>query len=254
MGEINQKQNRCGEASPAPLALWEWRRGMSAVRRSSSGMLRSLCLGSAAALHFFHAKVIPAVRRGASAAERNFLAAAGLLYDSSETGRRPACPRSHRVQMINRQRDFAVTPHLCWLVDRAVRRALTSEGFPYPAEVTVTFVNNSQIRRMNRSYRQIDRVTDVLSFPLLEGGVGGIEKDDFDPETGCVELGDVVISLRRAAEQAAQYGHSLDRETAFLCVHSILHLLGYDHELPEEEREMFARQERILTHMGLTRK
>ena len=111
-------------------------------------------------------------------------------------------------------------------------------------------MDNEQIRELNRDYRNKDAATDVLSFPLGEDGVY-----DKNEETGALLLGDIVISVERAKEQAEQYGHSLERELGWLTVHSMLHLLGYDHETGEEEaRDMRAREEAVLTSLGLTRK
>lgn len=127
------------------------------------------------------------------------------------------------------------------LVKNAVEATLKYEGFEHDCEVSITFTDNESIRELNREYRDIDRATDVLSFPMDDEG------DD-------VVLGDIVISLERAKEQATEYGHSLEREISFLCVHSTLHLLGYDHETSEEdEKEMFMKQEEILKIMGQNR-
>jgi len=139
----------------------------------------------------------------------------------------------------NEQTKLPVTFALKALIRRAVNTALAFEDYQSSAQVSVTFTDNAGIRRLNRLHRHLDRPTDVLSFPMDEEHL----------------LGDIVISLERAREQSIEYGHSFQRETAFLCVHSVLHLLGYDHERsPEEEKEMFARQEAILEVMGLTRK
>ncbi len=127
------------------------------------------------------------------------------------------------------------------LVKNAVLATLKYEGFESDCEVSITFTDNESIRELNREYRDIDRATDVLSFPM-------------DDEGDNVVLGDIVISLERAKEQAEEYGHSLEREISFLCVHSTLHLLGYDHETSEEdEKEMFMKQEEILKIMGQNR-
>jgi len=127
------------------------------------------------------------------------------------------------------------------LVKNAVEATLGFEGFESDCEVSITFTDNESIRELNREYRDIDRATDVLSFPMDDEG------DD-------VVLGDIVISLERAKEQAIEYGHSLEREISFLCVHSTLHLLGYDHETGEEdEKEMFMKQEEILKILGQNR-
>ena len=139
--------------------------------------------------------------------------------------------------------------HLRHLVRKTVRAALAYEHFTDPVEVSVTFTDNEGIRELNREHRSIDRATDVLSFPMYDFHAG--EK----PEPGeRVALGDIVLSLERAAEQAEEFGHSYDREVAFLTAHSVLHLLGYDHERsPEEDEDMRRRQREILDGMGLTR-
>ena len=134
-------------------------------------------------------------------------------------------------------------------VKNAVIAALTYEKFPYNAEVSVTFTDNEGIRELNREYRDIDRPTDVLSFPLYDY-IGGEKPDDED----LAQLGDIVISLERAREQAEEYGHTFQREIVFLTVHSVLHLLGYDHEKSEEdEHDMFARQDEIMEILGIGR-
>ena len=150
----------------------------------------------------------------------------------------------HTVMIANEQQALAVTKELRALIRRAVSAALRYERFDGAAEVSVTLVDNAGIHALNRDYRNVDRPTDVLSFPLFDE-VG---------ENGKTVLGDIVLSLERASEQAESYGHALEREVAFLCVHSVLHLLGYDHETsPEDERDMFARQEAVLEEMGLVR-
>ena len=154
----------------------------------------------------------------------------------------------NKVYITNSQDKIEVTRALSGLVRRAVGQALKYEKVDFDAELSVTFVDNGEIKRLNSEYRNIDRETDVLSFPLYESGEIEIE----DGERAA--LGDVVISLEKAEAQAKEYGHSMERETAFLCVHSVLHLLGYDHELgEEEEKEMFSKQEEILTKMNITR-
>ena len=131
------------------------------------------------------------------------------------------------------------------LIKKAIVTALAYEKFDRSAEVSVTIVDNEAIHAINNEHRGIDRPTDVLSFPMFD--------EDFDDGEDAV-LGDIVLSLEKAVEQAAAYGHSLKREIAFLTVHSVLHLLGYDHEEGKaEESEMFARQEAILTILKLTR-
>ena len=157
----------------------------------------------------------------------------------------------NKIYITNEQDKLTVTASLRGLIRRAVNSALKYEDFPYDAEVSVTLVDNEGIRTLNAEYRDIDRATDVLSFPMYEGG----EIDETDVLEGePISIGDIVLSLERAEEQAREFDHSFEREVAFLCVHSVLHLLGYDHELGEaEEKDMFARQEEVLRKMKLTR-
>ncbi len=139
-------------------------------------------------------------------------------------------------------------------VRKCICAALAEEDFDFDTEVNLLLVDNSIIREINREQRNIDRATDVLSFPMLEQEDGEIMIYDEDIADGRVLLGDIVISLERAEEQAEEYGHSFLRELGFLTVHSVLHLLGYDHELgEEEEKEMFAKQEKVLRSVGLNR-
>ena len=118
------------------------------------------------------------------------------------------------------------------VIRRAILETLIHEGFPYDAEVSVTLCDNEYIRELNKEYRNKDSATDVLSFPLYEGG----EFDMSECISGAM-LGDIVISLERAAEQATELGNGFLREVAFLAIHSTLHLLGYDHELSAEHEE-----------------
>jgi probable rRNA maturation factor len=139
------------------------------------------------------------------------------------------------------------------LLERCLQAAAEREGVS--GEVVVTLVDNERIHQLNREYRGVDRPTDVLSFAMNESGEGEMDiyMDEDDFETYPNMLGDIVISLPKAQEQAAEYGHSLERELGFLAVHGFLHLLGYDHGTEEEEKEMFSRQEEILQKIGLTR-
>lgn len=135
-------------------------------------------------------------------------------------------------------------------MERMVLDALAYENFPEPCEVSISIVDNVEIQQINQQFRNIDRPTDVLSFPLLTFEENEVydrnEKDE-------VLLGDIIISLERAREQAEEYGHSLLREIAFLTAHSMFHLLGYDHMTEEEEKEMFGKQEAILEQAGIGR-
>ncbi|MCQ2434779.1 MAG: rRNA maturation RNase YbeY [Oscillospiraceae bacterium] len=135
------------------------------------------------------------------------------------------------------------------LIRRCCQAVLTTEGFGYDTEVSVSFVDNKEIRKLNNIYRNKDSETDVLSFPLSEG-----DKLETNPETGFVVLGDIVISMETAVKQAKMYGHVLEREIAFLTVHSMLHLLGYDHETsPLDQRKMREKEESVLEKLGFAR-
>ena len=134
------------------------------------------------------------------------------------------------------------------LIEDCTRAALAEEEIEDDAEVSVTLVDNARIRELNAEFREIDKETDVLSFPL--GDEDGFE---VDPDTDAILLGDIVISLEKAQSQAEEYGHSFRREVAFLLTHSLFHLLGYDHMIPDEEQEMFAKQEAVLHKLGITR-
>ena len=151
----------------------------------------------------------------------------------------------YKVYITNDQKIIPTDRALYALIRRAIKAALEFEDFQRECEVSVTLVDNEQIHEMNLEARGVDRPTDVLSFPMFD--------EDFDDGEMAI-LGDIVLSLEKAAAQAQEYGHSFDREVAFLTVHSVLHLLGYDHELSEDdEKDMFFRQEEILKIMNLER-
>lgn len=159
-------------------------------------------------------------------------------------------PVSRMIYFTNDQDKEPVTYKLKMLMRRAVEATLDHEQYSNPCEVSLTFTDNDKIHELNKQYRNVDRPTDVLSFPLTDySGESGEPMAD-EP---VVSLGDIVISLEKAKEQAQLYGHSFERETAFLCVHSMLHLLGYDHETSEEdETDMRARQHKIMDEMGMS--
>ncbi|GGB29084.1 rRNA maturation RNase YbeY [Virgibacillus dakarensis] len=136
------------------------------------------------------------------------------------------------------------------MLHRLLDFAAEKEGITNEAEVSVNFVDNKKIQELNRNYRQQNRPTDVISFALQETVDGELQVIGEDIP---LVLGDIVISVDRAKEQAADYNHSLEREIGFLSVHGFLHLLGYDHVEKEEEEEMFQRQEDILDAFGLKR-
>lgn len=153
-----------------------------------------------------------------------------------------------RVIITDGQKKVRIPTGLRMLVRRACIAVLREEKFEGNAEVCVTFVDNEEIHRLNKEFREKDSATDVLSFPLGENGIY-----DVNPDTGAKQLGDVVISLERAEEQAAEFGHSLQREVCYLTVHSMLHLLGYDHMEPEEKAVMRKKEESVMSLIGLTR-
>jgi probable rRNA maturation factor len=147
------------------------------------------------------------------------------------------------------QKRFPVPPGLRLFIRKCCLAALDCEKFGGDAEISVSIVDNAEIRRINRSFRGRDAATDVLSFPLGENGVYDINDD-----TGAFLLGDIVLSLEAAVRQAGAYGHSLKREVGFLTVHSMLHLLGYDHEAgPLQAAVMREKEEAILERIGVPR-
>jgi probable rRNA maturation factor len=155
-----------------------------------------------------------------------------------------------RVYFTNKQSKRRIGERLTFLIETAIEKTLRHERFKKNAELSVTFVDNEEIHALNREFRDKDKPTDVLSFPLFEADEGF----EVDPAIGAVALSDIVISAERAWEQAEEYGHSFAREVCFLAVHSTLHLLGYDHEVSEEdEKYMNETQEEILAKMGLRR-
>jgi len=154
-----------------------------------------------------------------------------------------------KVVISNEQNEMRIPTGVRMLVRRCCTAVLVQEGFEGSAEVSVTFVDDDAIHQLNLQYRNIDRATDVLSFPLGENGVYDVNND-----TGAKLLGDIVISIPHAVDQADRYGHSLQREIGFLTVHSMLHLLGYDHvNGGMESVRMREKEESVLTKLGLKR-
>lgn len=155
---------------------------------------------------------------------------------------------SLKIYFDDTQKKIKVTYKLKMLLRRAIIETLKYEGQDADCEVSLTFTDDEGIREINSRYRGIDKATDVLSFPQVDYENG--EEVVFDEP---LVLGDIVISLQRATDQAVEFGHSFERECAFLCVHSVLHLLGYDHELSEEDdADMRRRQREIMNIMGLS--
>ena len=146
------------------------------------------------------------------------------------------------------------------LIKKAAAMALDAEGVDRPCLISVMLTDNEGIRETNRDFRGIDAATDVLSFPMVNyetpGDFSFLEEDSedcFDPDSGELLLGDIVISADKVAAQAEEYGHSRRREYAFLIAHSMLHLMGYDHMTPEDAAEMERLQEEILQQLGISR-
>ena len=152
-----------------------------------------------------------------------------------------------KINFSNRQRKVKLPSNARNLVTQSVEAVLSSEGFCKPCEVNVTFVSDDKISKINKAFRNIDKSTDVLSFPL------GVDHEfEINPENNFLMLGDVIISLEHALAQAEYFGHGVDREIAYLTVHSILHLLGYDHiDEGEEKKLMRSKEEKALKILGL---
>lgn len=146
------------------------------------------------------------------------------------------------------------------ILDLIMEQVLSEENCPYEAQVNLLLTDNEGIHEFNRMYRQVDSPTDVLSFPMIDfekeadfSIVERQEADYFDPDSGELLLGDIIISVEKVAEQALKYGHSRKREFAFLLAHSMLHLCGYDHLTRGEAGVMEEKQEKVLTALGITR-
>lgn len=158
------------------------------------------------------------------------------------------------VSYTNRaEKNFALTLHL----RRCISAVLEAQGIAAPCEINVLVTDNAGIRAINKAYRNVDAATDVLSFPMFDFVPEKLPADltpYLDAETGMLPLGDMAISLERARAQAREFGHSVKRETGYLTIHSILHLLGYDHmDEGEQKRQMRTREEEIAAVLGLTR-
>lgn len=152
--------------------------------------------------------------------------------------------------LTDNRTDFEISGEIMEAVEKACLETLKYEEFDEDCEISLSFVTNEEIHQINRQFRNVDAPTDVLSFPQLTFEDG--EEADVN-ENGEIVLGDIIISVERAKEQAEEYGHGLKREIAFLTVHSMLHLLGYDHMEKDEEEDMFRRQKEILEIAGIPR-
>ena len=153
-----------------------------------------------------------------------------------------------KVVISDKQKDINLPTGTRLLIRKACNATLRIEGFIDDAEIYVTVVNDAQIKEMNSEFRKIDKATDVLSFPLGENGIY-----DINPENGAKMLGDIVISVEHAYKQADLYGHGIEREIAYLTVHSLLHLLGYDHVENNLDRiKMRDKEEEVMALLGLS--
>ena len=156
--------------------------------------------------------------------------------------------------MVSRSKSGLGYPDARRMILRAINAAFRAEGVGVDCEISVLLTDNEGIHELNREYRNVDRPTDVLSFPANELTPGEFDAEmcDIDPETGRAFLGDMAISLEKCAAQAEEYGHSFERELMYLTVHSTLHLLGYDHvDEAEMKRQMRAREELIMSGLGV---
>lgn len=152
-----------------------------------------------------------------------------------------------KVNFLNKQKLLPLPNGTKALIRNACKAVLQTENFTESAEINISFVDDDSIREINNEFRNIDKSTDVLSFPMGENG-----EYDINPENGCKMLGDVVISVEHAISQAELFGHSNEREIGYLTVHSVLHLLGYDHvDEAEEKKIMRAKEEEALSLLGL---
>ena len=159
----------------------------------------------------------------------------------------------HKINLVFEQlslQKFTISAN----IRKCIQETLKAEGVTVPCEINVLVTDNAGIQVINRESRKIDAPTDVLSFPMFQLEAGNPPQDwsEYqDPATGLVPLGDMCISLERAVAQAQEFGHSVRREVGYLTIHSMLHLLGYDHETEAEETDMRERQRRIMEEMGL---
>lgn len=160
---------------------------------------------------------------------------------------------------IDNQTDKPISHVLTEIIEQAIKTSIEVEPCPYEIDVNVSIVDENTIREINKDTRGKDAVTDVLSFPLVsfdrpcDFETIHLGDDAFDMDTGELYLGDMVICYEKALQQARDYGHTIEREVGFLTVHSMLHLLGYDHMEANEEADMLAHQKKILDKMGLKR-
>lgn len=160
----------------------------------------------------------------------------------------------HHISVTSNRKGIN-NPTLAAMLRRTVKTALSAEGMDLPCEVNILLTDDAGIHEVNREMREVDAPTDVLSFPMFDLQPGEHPDEmDADPDTGCIPLGDMCISVERARAQAQEYGHSFEREICYLAVHSVLHLLGYDHlDEGEMKKQMRTREEAIMAILKLER-
>ncbi|WBW95770.1 rRNA maturation RNase YbeY [Oceanirhabdus sp. W0125-5] len=165
------------------------------------------------------------------------------------------------IYIENNYENFEIQEEILHTIERAIEFALKEEEIDFDYEVSVTLVNNEEIRNINKDNRGIDKATDVLSFPCIEYEEGKVFKELYDINSfddsyfdgDALVLGDIVLSLDKCKEQSEEYGHSFKRESAYLVIHSVLHLLGYDHMNEDDKRKMRKREEELLEELNIPR-
>jgi probable rRNA maturation factor len=159
------------------------------------------------------------------------------------------------VYIENSQDKVDIKDEIIKLMNKSIEIIMENENFADEYNIDVMIVDNEKIREINSEYRDIDKPTDVLSFPIVDMYDGEIKSSlgDIDKDEGAIILGDIIISIEKAVEQALEYGHSLEREMIFLLTHGVYHLLGYDHDNEEREKKMLEKQNTVLNKMGLKR-
>lgn len=155
--------------------------------------------------------------------------------------------------MVDNRQDKFETSEIEGLIRKVIEKTLEIECMRENFQVSVILVDDIQIQEINKEYREIDSPTDVLSFPLLEGGELEKNASSLDIDTGEIVLGDIAISLERAEEQSRDYGHSMEREISYLTVHGMLHLLGFDHEEDDDRKVMREKEESVLNFLCISR-
>ena len=160
-----------------------------------------------------------------------------------------------KILIENLQDKVEVQEELKDKIEKVVDLSLKREGIKLDSQVSIYFVDNERIREINKTTRDIDKVTDVLTFPIAEFEKGKIKSSlgDIDMDCGCLILGDIVVSLEKAKAQSIEYDHAMEREILFLITHGMYHILGYDHMTEEEEKEMIGKQELVLAELNVKR-